>query len=180
MRPVMTFPHMKVVRCAVLLAAICSGPAFTGCGVRVDTASEEKAVMEVLEAESRLAIKGDIDSLLSLYVRDEKNSRLSVTKTVSAMITGWDAIRKHQVDLLDSSWMEWEEKRFSKENVLIKISGASAWAVCDNVWQWREGEQRKRFQNIQITFLEKHRGQWKISFQAFVRDPEHMEVIDLP
>jgi hypothetical protein len=36
------------------------------------------------------------DSLLSLYVQDDKNARLTITKSVSAMITGWEPIREHQ------------------------------------------------------------------------------------
>ena len=75
--------------------------------------------------------------------------------------------------------MDWQEKEFSKENVWVKVDGDNAWAVCDNVWRWREAEQRKQFQNIQITICEKEEGRWKIAFQAFVRDPEHIDVIDI-
>jgi hypothetical protein len=143
----------------------------------VDIADEEAAIEALLNEESRLAVAGDLDGLLGLYVQDEKNARLSVTKTVSAMITGWDAVREHQENLLESSWMDWEDKQFSKENLFIKVHGNDAWVVCDNVWTWREGEQHKRFQNIQLSICEKHEGRWLISFQAFIRDPEHMEIV---
>jgi hypothetical protein len=155
-------------------------PVNPSCNRQKDKTKEEQAVIELLNEESRLAIEGDIDSLLMLYVQDDKNARLSVTKSVSAMITGWDAIREHQMNLLKSNWMDWKEKQFSKENIWIKINGDNAWAVCDNIWRWREREHRKQFQNIQITICEKHRGRWEIAFQAFVRDPEHMDVIDVP
>ncbi len=151
-----------------------------GCARQPDTSADEAAVMALLERESRLAIDGDIDGLLSLYVQDDKNARLSVTKSVSVMITGWEAIRGHQENLLESDWMDWEDKTFSKENALVKVNGNTAWAVCDNVWRWSEGDQRKQFQNIQITICEKHGGCWKIAFQAFIRDPEHIDVIDIP
>ncbi|MEJ2719627.1 MAG: nuclear transport factor 2 family protein [bacterium] len=160
----------------VILAALFG----LGCGGQRDSAPDERAVRALLDDEARLAVAGNIDSLLLLYVQDDKNARLSVTKSVSAMITGWDAIRRHQENLLKSEWMNWEEKRFKKENVWVKVNGDNAWAVCDNVWQWREGGQRKRFQNIQITICEKHEGRWRIAFQAFVRDPEHMDVVDIP
>jgi hypothetical protein len=157
---------------AVLLVLGCSAPS--------DTAPDENEIKALLEEESRLAVAGDIDGLLSIYVQDDKNARLSVTKSVSAMITGWDAVRQHQVDLLDSSWMDRDDKRFSKDNLWIKINGDNAWAICDNVWEWRQGEQKKRFQNIQITICERKQGDWKIAFQAFVRDPEHPDVVDVP
>jgi hypothetical protein len=112
-------------------------------------------------------------------VQDDKNARLSVAKSVSTMITGSDAIKKHQVDLLNSDWMDWEAKTFRKENVWVKVNGNSAWAVCDDVWQWREGTQWRQYQNIQITICEKHSGRWKIAFQASVRDPEHLDIVDM-
>ena len=167
---------MGTIRVMLIITCILS----LGCARQQDTSAEEAAVVALLERESRLAVDGDIDGLLSLYVQDEKNARLSVTKSVSAMITGWESIRDHQVNLLESDWMGWEDKTFGKENVWIKVNGNTAWAVCDNVWRWREGDGRKQFQNIQITICEKHDGCWKIAFQAFIRDPEHMDVIDMP
>lgn len=166
---------VMTIACAVGAAGQANGTAG-----ETDQVSEEAAVLALLNEESALAIAGDIDGLLDLYVQDEKNTRLSVTKTVSAMITGWEAVREHQENLLESSWMDWEDKEFSKENVLVKVHGDDAWVVCDNVWTWREGDTRRQFQNIQITICEKHDGRWLIAFQAFVRDPEHMEIVDLP
>ena len=72
--------------------------------------AEEAAIVELLYEESRFAIAGDLEELLALYVQDETNTRLSVTKTVSAMITGWDEVRAHQENLLSSSWADWEDK----------------------------------------------------------------------
>jgi ketosteroid isomerase-like protein len=164
----------------IALVLIFSAFPIPAASAQPDISDEEAAILALLNEESKLAVAGDLDGLLDLYVQDDKNTRLSVTKTVSAMITGWDAIRGHQENLLESSWMDWEDKRFSKENVLIKVHGDDAWSVCDNVWTWREGDIRKQFQNIQITILEKHGGEWKIAFQAFIRDPEHMEIVDLP
>jgi hypothetical protein len=167
---------MSTIRVMLIIACLLS----LGCERQRDTSAEEAAVVALLEQESQLAVEGDIDGLLSLYVQDDKNVRLSVTKSFSAMITGWESIREHQENLLESDWMDWEDKTFSKENVWIKVNGNTAWAVCDNIWRWREGDQRKQFQNIQITIYEKHDGCWKIAFQAFIRDPEHMDVIDVP
>jgi hypothetical protein len=161
----------------LVLAAGCSPDAEAP--PEIDVAAEEAAIAAVLNEESTLAVSGDLDGLLDLYVQDEKNTRLTVTKTGSAMITGWDAVRGHQENLLESSWMDWEDKQFSKENLWIKVHGDDAWAVCDNVWTWSVDGQRKQFQNIQLTILEKHEGRWLVSFQAFVRDPERMEIVDL-
>jgi hypothetical protein len=165
---------------AIYLLPIALCPASPAVAIQEDASADEAAIVSLLEEESRLAVAGDLDGLLALYVQDDRNARLSVTRTVSAMITGWEAVREHQENLLASAWMDWPDKEFSKENVWVKVHGDDAWAVCDNVWRWREGEQRKQFQNIQITICEKHGGRWKIAFQAFVRDPEHLDVIDVP
>lgn len=174
-----TARRQNLTMTALLLMLVYAGLMPSGCARQQDIAVEESAVIALLEEESRLAVEGNIDSLLSLYVQDDKNARLTVTKSVSSMITGWNSIREHQVNLLKSNWMDWQEKRFRKENVWVKVNDNNAWAVCDNVWQWREGKQRKQFQNIQITICEKQGGRWKIAFQAFVRDPEHLDVIDI-
>jgi hypothetical protein len=171
-------PVALLVACVALLVGGCTPEA--GTPPAADVAAEEAAVAALLNEESSLAVAGDLEGLLGLYVQDGKNARLSVTKTVSAMITGWDAVRGHQENLLESSWMDWDDKQFSKENLFVKVHGDDAWTVCDNVWTWREGEQRKQFQNIQLTICEKHEGRWLISFQAFIRDPEHTEIVDLP
>lgn len=170
--------HYGLITALLMLVVVALS--YPGSRGQQEMTADEQAVIILLDEESRLAIEGDIDSLLELYVQDEKNARLSVTNRVSAMITGWDAVRDHQENLLESDWMEWQDKQFRKENIWIKVNGDNAWAVCDNIWWWREGEQRKKFQNIQITICEKDGGRWRIAFQAFVRDPEHMDVIDVP
>ncbi|MCK4415211.1 MAG: hypothetical protein KAY32_16890 [Candidatus Eisenbacteria sp.] len=43
-------------------------------------------LIALLDEESCLGIAGNIEGLLSLYVQDEKNARLSVVKSVSVMI----------------------------------------------------------------------------------------------
>jgi hypothetical protein len=165
---------------AVLPSLFFACMAFSGCVQKQESSIEESAVIALLKEESQLAIDGNLEGLLSLYVQDDKNARLTITKSVSSMITGWESIREHQEILLESDWAKWEDKTCEKENIWVKVNGNSAWVVCDNVWNWRQGGQKKRFQNIQITVCEKLDETWKIAFQAFLRDPEHMDVLNIP
>lgn len=48
-------------------------------------------------------------------------------------------------------------------------------------WEdWRRGDQKMQFRDIQSTICEKHEGAWRIAFQASMRDPEHLDVLDVP
>ena len=55
----------------------------------------------------------------------------------------------------------------TKENVIIKVAENSAWLTCDNIWTWTVEGEPIGYNNIQILFLEKIKGDWKISFSSF-------------
>jgi hypothetical protein len=81
---------------------------------------------------------------------------------------GWDEIQYLLGDYLDGGQHSNEVN--SKENVIIKVTGNAAWLTCDNVWkQAADGE--VVFSNVQIVFLEKVKGEWKISFSAYYSKP---------
>ena len=61
---------------------------------------------------------------------------------------------------------------FSKDNPIIKVTGNTAWAFCDNIWKGTDKKGTWKVEGIQITFLEKVNGLWKFSFVAFLQKPE--------
>jgi len=54
----------------------------------------------------------------------------------------------------------------TKENMVIKVTGNTAWLTYDNKWEWTNDGIIGGYNNIQIIFLEKIKGEWKISFAA--------------
>ena len=59
-----------------------------------------------------------------------------------------------------------------KENMVIKVTGNTAWLTCDNIWEWTIDGNKGGYSNIQVTFLEKIKGEWKISFAAYYSKPQ--------
>jgi len=136
--------------------------------------SEEKAIVKVHKAEGEAFAAFDKDRLFNLHVQDKTAARLA---GINNLIQGWDEIK-----LLLEGYMERNKAnpiknpKNLKENILIKVTGNSAWLVCDNIWKWEEfeGEELESlgFENKQIAFFEKIDGKWKFSFNAFIAKPE--------
>jgi hypothetical protein len=62
----------------------------------------------------------------------------------------------------------WKNPRNIKENVILKITGNTAWLICDNIWKYEFNDKSVEWGNVQIAFFEKMNGEWKFSFNAFV------------
>ncbi len=56
--------------------------------------------------------------------------------------------------------------------MVIKVTGNTAWLTCDNIWEWTIDGNKGGYSNIQVTFLEKIKGEWKISFAAYYSKPQ--------
>ncbi len=134
----------------------------------IDIEKEKEAIMVLIQEEGDAAAAMDMERLFAVHVQDESDTRLAGTKVYS----GWD-----EIELLFESWNEMDRTGFEdpenlKENVILKVIDDCAWLICDNIWEWNyEGEPDSSV-NIQITFLEKIEGKWKISFNAFVAKDE--------
>ena len=63
----------------------------------------------------------------------------------------------------------------SKENPIIKITGNNAWLICDNIWHGTYEGEEIYIDGLQITFLEKVNGEWKISFAGWLNKPQPEE-----
>jgi len=66
----------------------------------------------------------------------------------------------------------WVNPRNTKENIILKVTGNTAWSICDNIWEFEFNNEPQKMKNIQIAFFEKINGEWKNSFNAFVAGPK--------
>ena len=138
----------------------------TSCQEKIDIEKEKEAIIKILNEEGKTFAGSDMESLSALHVQDESDTRLAGTKVYS----GWN-----EIETLLKSYIEWNKKdtisenfRNEKENIRLKVTGNTAWVICDNIWKWEAEGEPKGFQNIQINFLEKIDGAWKFSFTAFI------------
>ncbi len=133
--------------------------------------NEEKAILNVLNEEGAALMDLDMDRIAAVHIQDKSTTRLSSNS--DKVYSGWDEIKS-----LFESYFERirnsdrENSKNTKENVIIKVTGKTAWIVCDNVWKWEEGGEAKERINKEIAFLEKENGKWKFSFYTFIAKPE--------
>lgn len=147
-----------------------------GFSCQSDPEKEGEAIMAVLNAESDALIAGDLEAFNALHTRSAQETRIEMGIYGYNVIKGWDRVSAFVGDYLEGG--PYGEIENNKENCIVHVSGKSAWATCDNVWIDRSAPDEILYNNLQIAFLEKQGGQWKISFSAYYTkgDPNEMTI----
>lgn len=143
------------------------------CKENIDIAKEKEAILKVLHEEGDAFAKNDLNRLSAIYIQDSTQTRLGLGATYYNLYKGWDEIKNLYQDYIkyNSTDSSWQNPRNFKENLIIKVSGNSAWILCDNIWEFEYNNVAQRRTNIQIAFFEKVNGGWKFSFDAFIQKP---------
>jgi ketosteroid isomerase-like protein len=155
--------HLWTLSTIILLAS-------TSCQQQIDIEKEREAIIKVLHEFEDSFAAFDMENLSEAHVQDESDTRLAGTE----LHQGWN-----EIETLLNSYIEYNKKepfgenfRNEKENIRLKVTGNTAWAICDNIWKWEDAKgEPGGFQNIHISFLEKIDGEWKFSFNAYVASP---------
>jgi hypothetical protein len=124
--------------------------------------AEEKAVIDALNEEGAAFVDMDMDRLAAVHIQDGSAVRYSLSDDKA--LSGWDEIKANFETMFE--WRKNNSDNFgnaknTKENVIIRATGKTAWVLCDNVWNWEEGGDQKEMINKEIAFLEKEKGKWK-------------------
>jgi len=155
---------MKIFVGTILAILVIAG---TSCEQVVNVEKEKEAIMALLEKDDAAAIAKDADGMLALHVQDELSTRLEFGEYGYSRYNGWEEISTLLGDYLGGDGGAWGENPVNtKENMVIKVTGNSAWLTYDNKWEWTNDGVKGGYNNIQIVFLEKIKGEWKISFSA--------------
>jgi hypothetical protein len=148
----------------------------TACEPRVNVEKEKEAILAVLEEESNAMEAMDKDGVFATHLQSDEEMRWELGVYGYRLYDGWDEIKTLLGDYLDGTQVN--NLNISKENVNIKVAGNAAWLTCDNVVEWGTAEEKDGFSNIQIVFLEKVQGDWKIAFTAYYSKPVEVPGID--
>jgi len=140
----------------------------TSCQPKVNLEKEKEAIMAVLREESEGLKAMDKDRIFATHIQDSDEVRMELGVYGFNTYHGWDKIEALLGDYVEGS--EPLALENSKQNVILKVTGNTAWLTCDNVWKDKNGGEGG-FSNIQIVFLEKVKGEWKISFSAYYSKP---------
>ena len=140
-----------------------------GCQQSIDYEKEREAIIDVINRETQAYVDRDMEAVFDTHVHDSLNMRLTAGTDDYVFIEGWDAHAKHLAgdETEDDLGPDYHIK-VEKSNYRMKIYPQSAFVVCDQVWTSAYEDDTTRIKSIQVRFLEKIEGEWKISFVSFI------------
>lgn len=162
---------MKILVGTILTILFMMG---TSCEKAVNVEKEKEAILAVLYAESEAALAKDKDRVFSFHVQDEMETRLEMGQYGYNKYEGWEEVKKLLGDYMGGEGEVGgvENLKNTKENIVMKVTGNSAWLSCDNILEWTTDGAKDGYSNLQIVFFEKIKGEWKISFSAYYGKPK--------
>lgn len=137
----------------------------SSCQSGVTTEKEKAALLDVLRQEAEALIAGDMEAVSALHMQDELETRLELGIYGYNTYSGWDEIKALLEDA--SPGLQHGKAINVKEKVTAKVTGNTAWLSCDNIWKWEDDGEPGGYDNIQVVFFEKIKGEWKISFASY-------------
>ena len=156
---------MKIFAGTILAILIFAG---ASCQSTVNVEQEKEAILAVLQEEVDASMALDKERLFALHVQDDMETRLELGEYGFNTYKGWDEVSALLGDFIDRDDVLAGENLVNiKENLIIKVTGNTAWLTCDNIWEWTIDGEKERLSSIQVTFLEKINGEWLISFAAY-------------
>ena len=107
-----------------------------------------------------------MEAVFALHTQDVQETRLELGVFGYNTYDSWDAIKTLLMDV--SPGLQHSNVVNIKENVISKVNGNSAWLKCDNIWKWNDdGGEQEGYENLQVVFFEKIKGEWKIAFASY-------------
>jgi len=140
-----------------------------GCEVAVDEEKEKAAIIEVINTETETYLARDFEAMYATHVQDSLNMRLTAGADNYVFAEGWEDVSKHMSgDETEDDLGPDLHISVEKTNYRMKLYPNSAFVVCDQKWTSNYGDDITEINSIQVRFLEKIEGEWKISFVSFI------------
>jgi len=160
----------------ILATIILVAFALTGCEQPMDYEKEKAAIIAVMEKETSTYIDRDFDGMFSTHVQDSLNMRLTAGPSNVVFAQGWEDVSGHMTgDQTEDDLGPDLHITVEKTNYRMKIYPQSAFVVCDQKWATKYDDDVVEMNSIQVRFLEKIEGEWKISFVSFIGLDGYME-----
>ena len=155
----------------------------SSCQRKIDIEKEKEAIKAVIEEETNSFIENDYDRFAATYVQDKTFIRLNASKDEYNYIVGWGynyIVGWEEIGLVFREDSEGNPDtllyRFENSNYKIKVYPESAWAVYDENWYDRDGVLVEF--NIDVRFLEKINGEWKIVYLSTINTTSYGEEVE--
>lgn len=146
------------------------------CAPTIDTEKEKAAILAVLQEEGDAFSAADMNRIAATHTANAQDVRLAWDGSGAKRYEGWDQIKGLYEEYMANPLPGGSFKN-AKEKVVVRVANGSAWVVCDNTWKSTQDGKENSFTNVQVAFLEKQQGKWKVAFTAFVprSDPESID-----
>lgn len=141
------------------------------CQEKIDQELEKKAIIDVINAETQAYMDFDFEKVISYYVQDSLNFRLTIGADDYVYLEGWEQVANFfRGDLIESNPNSPNDTHINveKDNYRIKVYQNSAYVLCTERWTYTTPDNVIEIDSRQVRFMEKEDGDWKIAFLSFV------------
>ena len=157
------------MRYLIIATTVMLSVAFSGCEQTLDMEKEKAAIIKVINLETESYLKRDFDAMFATHVHDSLNMRLTAGADNYVFAEGWEDVSKHMSgDETEDELNSDLHIKVEKTNYRMKVYPGSAFVVCDQKWTSTFDDDITEIESIQVRFLEKIEGEWKISFVSFI------------
>jgi hypothetical protein len=157
------------MRYSILIFSAFPALLLSGCKPAFDMEKERASIIDVINRETDAYLARDFEAMYATHVHDSLNMRLTAGADSYVFLEGWDAVSRYMSgDETEDDLGPDLHISVEKSNYRMKIYPSSAFVVCDQKWTSTYGDDVTEINSIQVRFLEKIKGEWKISFVSFI------------
>ena len=143
----------------------------SSCQTPIDVEAEKAAIIQVINDETQAYLDYDYEKVISYFVQDSLNFRLSSGADDHVFMEGWnevDSFFKSDLSQGDTESLADTHVTVSKDNYRIKVYDNTAYVICTETWTYATENNELEIESRQVRFMEKVEGEWKIAFLSFI------------
>lgn len=143
----------------------------SSCQTPVDVEAEKAAIIQVINAETQAYLDYDYEKVISYFVQDSLNFRLSSGADDHVFMEGWNEVDSFfKTDIVQGaeSGLTDTHVTVTKDDYRIKVYEHTAYVICTETWTYTTDANDLEIESRQVRFMEKVDGEWKIAFLSFI------------
>lgn len=143
----------------------------SSCQTPIDVEAEKAAIIQVINDETQAYLDYDYDKVISYFVQDSLNFRLSSGVDNHVFMEGWDQVDsffKNDLAQGNEESLTDTHVTVSKDDYRIKVYNNTAYVICTETWSYSTDDTELEIESRQVRFMEKVDGEWKIAFLSFI------------
>jgi hypothetical protein len=157
------------MRAANLMLAALLVLVISSCKQSFDPEKEKAAIIKVINEETQAYLDRDFEAMYATHVHDSLNMRLTAGSDSYVFLQGWEDVSKHMAgDQTEDDLGANLHIKVEKSNYRMRVHPKSAFVVCDQKWISAYEDDTTVINSIQVRYLEKVKGEWKIAFVSFI------------